>query len=113
MLTERQQLVLEACTKFIQEHLYSPSIWEIMEMTKINSTSCIRAYLDVLEFKGLIKRVPGQPRTIQVYSILEGIQSIAYELSKFVEEQRFCPICCERWWEHKETCSLNVWDPDD
>lgn len=63
-LTAREKKVLEFCRSFIAQNSYSPSIREINSWIGTDSTSLVRYYLNNLEEKGFLNRVPGCPRTI-------------------------------------------------
>jgi SOS-response transcriptional repressor LexA len=65
-LTERERTVFTACQRYIADHKFSPAIRDIMELTRINSTSLVRYYLGSLERKGYIRLNPGLSRAIVI-----------------------------------------------
>lgn len=88
-MNDREQLVLQACKKFIQEHEYSPCIRDICELTGINSTSLVRWYLEKLEHeRGAIKRNPRISRSIVIVDYVDAYNEgeiNAEELSAVLE----------------------------
>lgn len=65
-LTDRERDVFAACQKYIAENKYSPTIRDIMELTRVNSTSLVRYYLGSLERKGYLRLSPGKSRAIVI-----------------------------------------------
>ncbi len=65
-LTKKQHNLLRFLTKYIQEKGYPPTIREILNHLKLASTNSVKKYLDILERKGHIKRIPNSPRAIEV-----------------------------------------------
>ena len=65
-LTKKQQKFLSFLTKYIRENGYPPTIREIVYHFKLASTNSVKKYLDILERKGYIKRIPNSPRAIEV-----------------------------------------------
>ena len=65
-LTKKQQKFLSFLTKYIREKGYPPTIREIVYHLKLASTNSVKKYLDILERKGYIKRVPNSPRAIEL-----------------------------------------------
>ena len=65
-LSDREELVLEACKEFIEVVGFSPSIRNIMDITEIDSTSLVRYYLKSLEAKGYIRRFETISRSIVI-----------------------------------------------
>tara|TARA_R110000868_G_scaffold395231_1_gene666823 strand:- start:199 stop:471 length:273 start_codon:yes stop_codon:yes gene_type:complete len=75
ILTFKQVKVLEAINNYIEYHKMSPTISDIasattkdmgISKTKKTSRGTIQPKLDVLELKGMIKRVAGKLRGITV-----------------------------------------------
>lgn len=65
-LTQRERDTLYAIERFIAEVGYAPSVRELCEMLQVKSTSTVQYRLADLTYKGYLKRVKGQPRTLQV-----------------------------------------------
>ena len=65
-LTKKQHNFLSFLTKYIRENGYPPTIREMLYHLKLASTNSVKKYLDILERKGYIKRVPNSPRAIEV-----------------------------------------------
>ncbi len=67
-LTKKQQRFLQFLSKYIREKGYPPTIREIVHHLKLASTNSVKKYLDILERKGHIRRIPNSPRAIEVCS---------------------------------------------
>jgi repressor LexA len=65
-LTKKQHKFLSFLTRYIQEKGYPPTIREIVYHLKLASTNSVKKYLDILERKGYIRRIPNSPRAIEV-----------------------------------------------
>ncbi|MFQ5964037.1 MAG: transcriptional repressor LexA [Candidatus Scalinduaceae bacterium] len=65
-LTKKQHKLLLFLTKYIQENGYPPTVREIVYHLKLASTNSVKKYLDILERKGYIRRIPNSPRAIEV-----------------------------------------------
>ncbi len=65
-LTNKQHNFLSFLTKYIRENGYPPTIREIVCHLKLASTNSVKKYLDILERKGYIRRIPNSPRAIEV-----------------------------------------------
>ncbi len=65
-LTKKQHNLLSFLTKYIRENGYPPTIREMVYHHKLASTNSVKKYLDILERKGYIKRIPNSPRAIEV-----------------------------------------------
>ncbi|MCP4254892.1 MAG: transcriptional repressor LexA [Candidatus Scalindua sp.] len=65
-LTKKQHNLLSFLTKYIRENGYPPTIREMVYHLKLASTNSVKKYLDILERKGYIKRIPNSPRAIEV-----------------------------------------------
>ena len=65
-LTKKQHNFLSFLTKYIRENGYPPTIREMVYHLKLSSTNSVKKYLDILERKGYIKRIPNSPRAIEV-----------------------------------------------
>jgi repressor LexA len=65
-LTTRQREVLDFITEMVQKNGFPPTIREIGEKFKINSTNGVRAILSALTQKGYIRRKPLVSRGIEL-----------------------------------------------
>lgn len=63
---KKQQEIYEFIKKQVHEKGYPPSVREICAAVGLNSTSTVHGHLSRLEKKGLIKRDPSKPRTIEI-----------------------------------------------
>ena len=65
-LTKKQHNFLSFLTKYIRGNGYPLTIREMVYHLKLASTNSVKKYLDILERKGYIKRIPNSPRAIEV-----------------------------------------------
>ena len=65
-LTEKQKRVLKFIEQEVARCNYPPSVREIGKALGISSTATVHAFLDILENKGYILRMPTKPRAIQL-----------------------------------------------
>jgi predicted transcriptional regulator len=65
-LTNRQRQIIDFIKSEIQSKGYPPTVREIAEGVGIASPSTVHTHLEKLEKKGIIRRDPTLPRTIQV-----------------------------------------------
>jgi repressor LexA len=63
---EKQMQIYKFIKSYINEKSYPPSVREICAAVGLSSTSTVHGHLERLEKKGLIKRDPTKPRTIEV-----------------------------------------------
>ncbi len=68
-LTKKQALILEFITDFTKAYDYSPSYREIMSGVGLSSVSAVAEHVDNLVEKGVIKRVPGAARSLEIVSL--------------------------------------------
>ncbi|NMB16490.1 MAG: transcriptional repressor LexA [Firmicutes bacterium] len=68
-LTKRERQMLDYIKVHIQERGFPPSIREIGQAVGLKSSSSVHGYLVRLENKGLIRRDPAKPRTIEVCNL--------------------------------------------
>lgn len=62
----KQLQIYEFIKSYINEKGYPPSVREICAAVGLSSTSTVHGHLERLEKKGLIKRDPSKPRTIEI-----------------------------------------------
>jgi repressor LexA len=66
-LTDRQRQVLDFIKSETEKHGYPPTVREIGEALGLSSPSTVHAHLAALEAKGLLERVKGKPRAVEVF----------------------------------------------
>lgn len=66
MLTLKQMKVLKFIEGYLRCNQRSPTFREIGKGVGVRSTNTVAHYIRVLEEKGAIARVPGEPRTIEL-----------------------------------------------
>ena len=65
-LTKKQLAVLNYLEDFTEENGYSPSYREIMSGLGLSSVSAVAEHIDNLVSKGVLKKVPGAARSLEV-----------------------------------------------
>lgn len=65
-ITAKQEEILEYIKQTILKKGYPPAVREICEAVRLKSTSSVHSHLATLEEKGLIRRDPTKPRTIEI-----------------------------------------------
>ena len=65
-LTEKQQAVLDFLQDFTEEKGYSPSYREIQAGLELSSVSAVAEHIDNLVNKGVLKKVPGAARSLEI-----------------------------------------------
>lgn len=65
-LTKKQLAVLEFIQDFTEEKGYSPSYREIMTGLGLSSVSAVAEHIDNLVARGVLKKNPGEARTLEV-----------------------------------------------
>jgi repressor LexA len=81
MLTLKQRNVLKFIEDYVRCHQRAPTFREIGKGVGVRSTNTVAHYIRVLEEKGAIARVLGEPRTIEL------IRSDLAETSPFSREE--------------------------
>lgn len=66
MLTLKQRNVLQFIEDYLRRNQRAPTFREIGQGVGVRSTNTVAHYIRVLEEKGAIARVPGEPRTIEL-----------------------------------------------
>ena len=66
MLTLKQLNVLKFIEDYVRCNQRAPTFREIGQGVGVRSTNTVAHYIRVLEEKGAIARVPGEPRTIEL-----------------------------------------------
>ncbi len=65
-LTKKQLAVLNFLEDFMEEKGYSPSYREIMSGIGLSSVSAVAEHIDNLVSKGVLKKMPGEARSLEV-----------------------------------------------
>ena len=65
-LTKKQLAVLNFLQDFTEENGYSPSYREIMSGLGLSSVSAVAEHIENLVGKGVLKKVPGAARSLEV-----------------------------------------------
>ena len=65
-LTKKQLAVLNFLEDFTEENGYSPSYREIMAGLGLSSVSAVAEHIDNMVSKGVLKKVPGAARSLEV-----------------------------------------------
>lgn len=65
-LTARQEIVLRELKKFMAKNGFPPTVRELCDLTKLNSTATIQVHLAKLQEKGYIKKSKDKNRTIEL-----------------------------------------------
>lgn len=65
-LTRKQLAVLDFLRDFTDENGYSPSYREIMSGLGLSSVSAVAEHIDNLVAKGVIQKVPGAARSLEI-----------------------------------------------
>jgi len=63
---EKQQMILEFVTSYMEENGYPPSIREICKGVGLSSTSTVHAHLETLKRKGLLEKADAKSRGLRV-----------------------------------------------
>lgn len=88
-LTKKQLAVLRFLEDFMEENGYSPSYREIMAGLKLSTVSAVAEHIDNLVEKGVLKRKPGEARSLMVldYRHEETVQLFRDKLQGASEEE--------------------------
>ncbi len=65
-LTKKQLALLDFIEKFTKEHNISPTYREIMSGLELSSVSAVAEHIDNLVEKGVIKKIPGAARSLEL-----------------------------------------------
>ncbi len=65
-LTDKQREILEYIKECVLDRGFPPSVREICDAVHLKSTSSVHSQLATLERKGVIRRDPTKPRTIEI-----------------------------------------------
>ncbi len=89
-LTKKQLAVLNFLQDFTEENGYSPSYREIMAGLGLSSVSAVAEHIDNLISKGVLKKVPGAARSLEVlnYKHEETVELFKTRMLSATEEQK-------------------------
>lgn len=89
-LTKKQLAVLDYLQDFTEENGYSPSYREIMAGLGLSSVSAVAEHIDNLVAKGVLKKVPGAARSLEVldYKHEETVGLFKAKLVDCTEEEK-------------------------
>ena len=89
-LTKKQLAVLDYLQDFTEEKGYSPSYREIQAGLGLSSVSAVAEHIDNLVEKGVIRKVPGAARSLEVldYKHEETVELFKVKLMDVSEEEK-------------------------
>ncbi len=89
-ITKKQQAVLNFLEDFTEENGYSPSYREIMTGLGLSSVSAVAEHIDNMVSKGILKKVPGAARSLEVLDFrhTETVELFKNRLGECTEEER-------------------------
>ncbi|MBR3236722.1 hypothetical protein IKF92_03540 [Candidatus Saccharibacteria bacterium] len=89
-LTKKQLAVLEFLQDFTDEKGYSPSYREIQTGLGLSSVSAVAEHIDHLVEKGVLKKVPGAARSLEIldYKHEETVTLFNAKLIDCTEEEK-------------------------
>ena len=89
-LTKKQLAVLDYLQDFTEENGYSPSYREIAAGLNLYSVSAVAEHIDNLVSKGVLKKVPGAARSLEVldYKHEETVELFKVRMMDCSEEEK-------------------------
>lgn len=89
-LTKKQLAVLNFLEDFTEENGYSPSYREIMTGLGLSSVSAVAEHIENLVSKGVLKKVPGAARSLEVldYKHEETVGLFKAKMMDCTEEEK-------------------------
>lgn len=89
-LTKKQLAVIDFIQDFTEEKGCSPTYREIMAGLSLSSVSAVAEHIDNLVSKGVIKKVPGAARTLEVldYKHEETVELFKMKLLGCTDEEK-------------------------
>ena len=89
-LTKKQLAVLNFLEDFTEENGYSPSYREIVAGLDLSSVSAVAEHIDNLVAKGVLKKVPGAARSLEVldYKHEETVLLFKAKMAECSEEDK-------------------------
>ena len=89
-LTKKQLAVLDFLQDFTEENGYSPSYREIMTGLGLSSVSAVAEHVENLVEKGVLKKVPGAARSLEVldYKHEDTVNLFKVRMMECMEEEK-------------------------
>ena len=89
-LTKKQLAVLDFLQDFTEEKGYSPSYREMMAGLGLSSVSAVAEHIDNLVAKGVLKKVPGAARSLEIldYKHEETVELFKVKMLTASEEDK-------------------------
>lgn len=89
-LTKKQLAVLDFLKDFTEEKGYSPSYREIQAGLGLSSVSAVAEHIDNLVNKGVLKKVPGAARSLEIldYRHEETVELFKVKMVECNDEER-------------------------
>ncbi|MBR2641285.1 hypothetical protein IKD49_02400 [Candidatus Saccharibacteria bacterium] len=89
-LTKKQLAVLDYLKDFTEEKGYSPSYREIQAGLGLSSVSAVAEHIDNLVQKGVLRKVPGAARSLEVldYKHEETVELFKIKMLECSEEEK-------------------------
>lgn len=89
-LTKKQLAVLNYLQDFTEENGYSPSYREMMAGLGLSSVSAVAEHIDNLVSKGVLKKVPGAARSLEIlnYKHEETVELFKARMMSCTEDER-------------------------
>ena len=89
-ITKKQQAVLDFLQDFTEEKGYSPSYREIQAGLGLSSVSAVAEHIDNMVEKGIVKKVPGAARSLEVLDFrhTETVELFKVKMMNCIEEEK-------------------------
>ncbi|MDO4746774.1 MAG: hypothetical protein Q4A70_00295 [Candidatus Saccharibacteria bacterium] len=89
-ITKKQQALLNYLQDFNEENGYSPSYREIQAGLGLSSVSAVAEHIDNLVEKGVLKKVPGAARSLEIldYKHEETVELFKVRMVDATEEEK-------------------------
>jgi len=89
-ITKKQQAVLDFLQDFTDEKGYSPSYREIQAGLGLSSVSAVAEHIDNMVEKGILKKVPGAARSLEVLDFRheETVELFKMRLMNATDEEK-------------------------
>ena len=89
-ITKKQQAVLNFLEDFTEENGYSPSYREIQSGLGLSSVSAVAEHIDNMVSKGILKKVPGAARSLEVLDFrhTETVELFKARMAEVTDEEK-------------------------
>ncbi|MBR3138618.1 hypothetical protein IKG38_01205 [Candidatus Saccharibacteria bacterium] len=89
-ITKKQQALLDFLQDFNEENGYSPSYREIQAGLGLSSVSAVAEHIDNLVEKGVLKKVPGAARSLEILDFRheETVELFKVRMAEATEEEK-------------------------